>query len=264
MYSESKQTTFRSVNKSCSSSGKADEYQITETIDQFLQHQTEYIGSLGVYIEHYIRPLSFLIDTNTFLSIFQNIEKIYRMSECLKRSVQSAHESTGDLQLSFLNVVHDNLQMILNTYELYLNGYRQATSLANKWSSLLHRKVRGLQQQHSSSSQLAFDLKKILELPVLHLAKIYVTFKHLSESMPSRDSARTSFVFNQLKEKISTIEIQEFVDSKIRKQEMSVLHQNSQIAAIRRRLVEKSRMVITGDSLQDRWSDFDGIKLYYV
>jgi hypothetical protein len=255
LYNERKQ-----ASEAVELDNKVNEQFVLETVQQFVQHQSEFIETLGIYLETYIRPLSFLIDTDTFFSIFQNIEKIHRTSECLKRSIQSAYQQTRDLPDSLLHVIYENLQMLLGIYELYLNGYKQATGAANKWYPYLLKKVSLLHDQHNC----LFDLKKILELPVLHFAKIYITFRNLNETQRIyvNELTRTTFIFRQLKEKISAIEINEFVDSRLRtaKQEASLAEANQ-----RRKMNDKHSQVVNFmESFHDRWNDFDGIKLYYV
>jgi hypothetical protein len=159
-------------------------------INYLLEYQIQFLSQLKNGLENYIRPLGSLMDNQFFFQAFQNIEKIFSITDFIRSSINQSLDLTHDVYTSTLTILHEYISIFISTYELYLKGYVQST-LAIKNSKLVYDD---------------FDLLEFVDLPVINLVKIYCAFVSLLDMTPSseqHDHERISLICSKIKKLIT-------------------------------------------------------------
>jgi hypothetical protein len=89
----------------------ANQNQISSTsknlIKYLLDYETLYIDSIQNGLENYIRPLMAIMNNKLYFQIFQNIEKIYSMSQFIRNKIMEYVELSGDFVQSTIDVIYE-------------------------------------------------------------------------------------------------------------------------------------------------------------
>ena len=132
-----------------------------------------------------------------YFEIFQNVEKIYTTTEFLRNSINESILLTMDMYTSTITVIQEYIQVIVNTYDIYLKGYAQSSS------SITDKEFIDLLKLLSKSNFMnGFDLSEFIDLPIKNIAKIYCTFMSLLDMTPKSeefDYARLTNICSQIK-----------------------------------------------------------------
>ena len=169
----------------------------TDAVQYLLDYQVKYIDLLKTGLENYIRPLSALMESSLFFETFQNIEKIFAMSEFIRHSINDSMQLTMDIYTSTITVIHEFISVICSTYETYLKGYAQSETLINDVQFNEY-----FQTLNNNDFLNEFDLAEFIDLPIKNLTKIYCAFMSLLEMTPSsqlHDYERICSVCRQIK-----------------------------------------------------------------
>lgn len=78
----------------------------------FLQYQFEYLEQLQLYIENFVRPLRVLMEEANFFQLFQNIEKIFSMTEFIKNAINDSMSLTLDIYKSTVHVIYEYVRLL--------------------------------------------------------------------------------------------------------------------------------------------------------
>lgn len=143
-----------------------------------LKYQTDFVATLRNGIEMNVRPLSAFMKPQVFYKIFQNIEKIYSVSEFVRNSINDSVTSLHtDVYNSTLNVFYENIHLIHSTYELYLRGYERAIDCLNET----------INDELVNETYSDYNLFDLVELPTLNISKLYDAFTSLLDMTSSSD-----------------------------------------------------------------------------
>lgn len=156
-------------------------------MQSLMQYEFKFLNKLKTHLEMYIRPLSALIDSQKYLQLFQNIEKIFTMTEFIRNTINESIKITNDLYTSSVCVLNEYISLIVDTYQVYLNGYAQA--------------VECLQSLKNTKQNLNI-IQQFIDLPIKNITKLYCTFMALLEMTPiveADDYDKLSTVCTQLK-----------------------------------------------------------------
>lgn len=167
----------------------------SNVINCLLDYQIEYLRILKAGLESHVRPLSAVMESQTFFQIFMNIEKIHAITEFIRNSINESYTLTMDTYQSTVTIIHEYISLFISTYETYLSGYPVASACVKKSEFVdLYNMI--------SSMEDGFDLADFIELPVNNIKKIFCAFNSLLEMTPiseSDDYDRLSTICNQLK-----------------------------------------------------------------
>ena len=81
-------------------------------IQCLLEYQDEFLQTLKTGLESYVRPLSAIMDTDLYLGIFLNIEKIFTLAEFIRNTINQSMLLTQDVYDSYLSVIHEYVSYI--------------------------------------------------------------------------------------------------------------------------------------------------------
>jgi hypothetical protein len=185
---------FSSIKAKAQANAKAMESDIIKCL---LDYQIEFSALLNQQLQSHIRPLSMLMDSKLFYEIFQNIEKIFAITEFIINAINESIFLNQDVFTSVLNVVSEYIPMIVQTYETYLKGYAHAEDCSknSEFAAIFDE----FAELHFMKN---FDLLEFIDLPIKNITKFYCAFMSLQDITPAseqHDFERINYICGQLK-----------------------------------------------------------------
>jgi len=158
----------------------------TNLIQCLLDYQIEFIEYLKNGLECFVRPLSYMLDSDQFCQIFQNIEKIYSMTEFVRASINDSLKLTSNIYESTVSVIHEYISLITSTYETYAQGFESA---CQRLECVQHydKLLKSFVNKKSSKKQFQFKLNEFIKLPMKNMKKIHSAFQSILDMTNSTD-----------------------------------------------------------------------------